>query len=63
MRQIQSRDHDDAARWRKRAEMFRLRAQEADGEVAAQALRGLAEAWERWANRAERGVWPGVPEV
>jgi hypothetical protein len=47
---------DDARRWRQRAELFRSKAREADSDTTVQALLGLAEAWERWAERAERGT-------
>lgn len=59
---MQSRHVEDIERWRKRAALFRRKAEEADREVTAQALLGLAEAWERWANRAERGLWPSTRE-
>lgn len=63
MRRTVPRPLEDAERWRKRAELFRRKAKEAEGVLTAQALLGLAEAWDRWASRAERGLRPGRREL
>jgi hypothetical protein len=53
---MQSERDEDAKRWRERAELFRTKAREVEGEIAVQAFLGLADAWDRWAERAERGL-------